>query len=117
MKSAILNLSFEKGADFVRGFQWVKTDLTPMADISAWAVDFEIFDEPGGSSLYSKDEQTSVVSISGSSAYIEIHIPSTDTEGFEFTKAWYEIRLTSGSSQAFRLVSGGFYGSRHGFVS
>ena len=106
MISAILNLTIEAGADWVRGFQWSDENLSPLADISTWTVSFEILDSPNGTVLYSKTQDDAEITVVGTQSYLEVNISDSDIDTFTFTHAWYQLILTNGSGQSFKLVSG-----------
>lgn len=105
----IAHLSIDKYATFNAQFVFSDTNNVPI-DVTGYSAAMQIRDAPnGGNILASFSSPSSGITIGTTDGTVTLTISNTATGGWTFTNAVYDILITDGSGNKFRLVEGAVF--------
>lgn len=100
---------FKQGADWTRTLEFKSNESA--VDLSGYTAKMTIRDKPtvNGAELLTIQTTTpttngSVITMDGVNGLITLSITDDDTDGFNWTKAYYDLKLISGDSDAIESV-------------
>lgn len=105
MQAAFYDLYIEQGATYLRSFVW-KTSSAPV-DLTGYTARMQIRRNPASDEvLFSATTENSLLTITPLDGKVDLVIPATDTESFDWRTARYDLELESSVGVVIRLVQG-----------